>query len=260
MGHNTLGILPGTRRWREVVDLIDRGAATVSVVSASAAAAEKSLVSAANDQVFVEAVRLMLAIPLAARSTDFGDALRRLNLDIRGQPTLLDLTLAAADRLDEVGRHASNRTDFGDLAGRALNRTLNTFIGDRLPGLFEATTEEVQATARQLSSSVAVPEYCRGFFGYLLSETLSYWLDRTLSTRIGVGQRFESQGDRTMFDRELGQFVSENTRIIKEFSTGWYGKTAYQKGFFDTEDARTFGAVAMKKIVSELRRRQAADA
>lgn len=260
MGHNTLGILPGTRRWREVVDLIDRGAATASVVSASAAAAEKSLLGAANDPVLVEAVRLMLAIPLAARSPDFGDALRRLDLQIRGQPSLLDLTLATADRLDEVGRHASNRTDLGELAGRALSRTLNTFIGDRLPGLFDASEEDIKATARQLSLSGAVPEYCRGFFGYLLSETLSYWLDRTLSTRIGVGQRFENQQDRTEFDRELRQFVSENTRIIREFSTGWYGKTAHQKGSFDSQDAKTFGAVALKKIVSELRRRQLADA
>ncbi len=260
MGHNTLGVIPGTRRWRMVVDLLDSGAPTESVVSASAEAAERSLLNAASDPVFVEAVRLTLAIPLAARSADFGDALRQLYLDVPNKPTLLDLTLATTDRLDEVARRSPSRTDFGELAGRALNRTLNTFIGDRLPSLFAATAEDVQATARQLSSSGLVPEYCRGFFGHLLNETLSYWLDRTLSTRIGIGQRFEDQQDRSGFDRELHQFVSENTRIIKEFSTGWYGKTAYQKGAFDTEDARSFGAIALKKIVAELHRRQSADA
>lgn len=260
MGHNTLGVLPRTRRWQQVVELIDGAASTPAIVSASAAAAENSLLASAGDPVFVEAVRLMLAIPLAARSSDFGDALRGQDLRIKDQPMLLDLTLAVMDRLDEVGRSATPRSDLGELAGRALTRNLSSFVGDRLPGLFEATSADVKAAARQISSSGLVSDYCRGFFGYLLSETLSYWLDRELSAHIGTGQRFPGQQHRSDFDQELSRFVSENTRIIKEFSTGCYGKIAHQKGSFDTQDAQSFGAVALKKIVSELRRRHSSDA
>jgi len=46
---------------------------------------------------------------------------------------------------------------------------------------------------------------------------------------------------------------------IKEFSSGWYGKTLHTEGGFGTKDAVTFGAVALKKTVSELRVKSTAD-
>ena len=39
MGHNTLGVIPGTKSWRVVVDLLDSTAATEDVIAASAKAA-----------------------------------------------------------------------------------------------------------------------------------------------------------------------------------------------------------------------------
>ena len=97
MGHNTLGVLPRNKFWREVVALLGDGAATEEVVAASAKAAERDMLGAAGDPVFVEAVRLLLNIPLAARSEDFGRALRDIGLPVGDQPELLDLVAAATD-------------------------------------------------------------------------------------------------------------------------------------------------------------------
>ncbi len=259
MGHNTLVVLPRTKLWRDVVGMLDAGAADSAVVAASARAAEKDMLRAADDPVFVEAVRLLLNIPLAARSDDFGQALRDAGLAVGSRPELLDLVAAAAERLDTVRRKTRARSDFGEIAGRALIRTLSASIGDALPALFGSTPEDVQAIARRMSWSKGISGFTRQFFGRLVSGTLSYWLDRTLALQIGEARRFPTAAARNAFDGGLDQYSAEATRIIKEFSSGWYGKTLHREGGFRTKDAATFGAVALKKTVAELRVRSARD-
>jgi hypothetical protein len=244
LGHNLLGVLPRTKRWVDVVEYLDNGASTADVVGASMRAAERQFLQASDDPVFVEAVRVLLNVPLAGRADNFGQALRDTNIPVQGEPELLDLLAAMTSRLDEVRSEAPNVSDMGDLAGRALIATFSRAIGD----------------ARQLSWSRGVSELSRQFFSELMSGTLSYWLDRTLATHVGSGLRFADAAERGSFDVELRDYTSSMTRIIQEFSGGWYGKTLHNKGGFGSRDAAIFGAVALKKIVSELRRDQVLDA
>jgi hypothetical protein len=52
----------------------------------------------------------------------------------------------------------------------------------------------------------------------------------------------------------------EASRIIKEFSGGWYGKTLQQQKAITQDAARGFAHVAFKKLRAELRQRTDADA
>lgn len=260
MGHNTLGVIPATRTWRVVVNLLRSSAATEDVIAASANAAEKDLLRATDDPVFVEAVRLLLCIPLAARSDDFGDALRKVGIGVQDSPELFDVISGAIERLDDVARHSRSRSDLGELAARALNATLTRVVGDALPTLFGTSPADLQATVRTMSRSNNIAVLMRSFFGSLVSQSLSYWLDRTLATQVGPGLRFATSAERHVFDNNLDGFTGEASRIIKEFSGGWYGKTLHVRGGFDSHAAAEFGAVALKKIVQELRRRNDRDA
>ncbi|MFC3086254.1 hypothetical protein [Tabrizicola soli] len=259
MGHIHLGVLPQTKKWREVVSLLEDRADDETVFAASAIAAERDLAAAVDNSVFVEAVRLLLMIPFAARSEDFGAALRDLDLQVASHPELLDIIAAAGDRLDAVARTSRTRTDFGELAGRALIATLGEQIGGALPGLFDTTAEDVRTEARRLSRPQGIGGLTRAFFGRLLSDTLSSWLDRTLASQTGPGRRMSDAGARGAFDLALGQYTHEATRIIREFAPGWYGKRLHESGRIDSHQAAAFGAVAMKKITEELRRKRNAD-
>ena len=259
MGHNRLSVLPATVRWERVIGLVETGAALPDILAATACAAERNLLTAADDPVYVEAVRLLLTIPTAARSEDFGLALRDADLGVPNRPEVLDLVIGVSERLDVIRRDSGARSDFGELAGRALTRTIVREIGDALPSLFGSTPEDVQGQSRNLSSSKGIARFTRSFFGALLGETLSYWLDRALADHIGPERRFANTAARSAFDADLDQFTAETTRIIQEFSGGWYGKTLSLHGSFSTPQARVFGAVALKKIVAELRARGLAD-
>ena len=53
MGHIHLGVLPRSKQWRQVVELLGSEAADEAVFAAAAIAAEKDLARAADDAVFL---------------------------------------------------------------------------------------------------------------------------------------------------------------------------------------------------------------
>ena len=260
MGHTHLATLPGTRRWKHVVHLLDEGAPADAVVTASAVAAEKDFAVAADDPVLVEAVRLLALMPQAARTADFGERMRALGVDVPDAPILGDLTVGTSRALEEVLRRPSGRTDFGEIVRRALLGTMSALIGDGLPGLFEADAEDVRVAVAKMGRPNDFSRVVRAFFGRVTADTLASWLDRTLSTRLGADLRFKTLGERDAFDRALDQYCIEATRIIHEFSGAWYGKTLYRDGTITSERAAAFAAVAFRKITEELQRKRDAHA
>lgn len=260
MGHVHLGVLPKTRPWREVVRLLGDGAPVPTVLSAGAKAAERDLLAAGDDPVFVEAVRLMLLIPNAARATDFGDALRALDLPVSDRPELIDLLAAVQRRLDQVGAAASRRTDLGEIAARALLDALGSQVSADLPSLFDATHADVVTSARKLAGRQGLAALARSFFGRLVGDSLAIWLDRTLSTHVGPGRRFPSASERAGFDRALAEHAYGATRIVQEFVPGWTGKRLAESGTISTSASRDFGSVCLRKIIEELRTGYGSDA
>lgn len=256
MGHIHLGVIPRTKPWKKVVALLEAGADVEEIAAASAKAAERSLLGASTDPVFVEAVRLLISIPIAARSADFGDALRRLNLEVSSDPGFLDVLISTSNALDRMADKSGTRTDFTDLASRALSKALTDCVGGDLPGLFSPTAEDVRLSFQKFSRGSGMSVLCQSYFSALVGSSLSYWLDRVLATHIGDGKRFLNVGDRSGFDQAVDFHVAEATRIIREFSSGWVGKTHHGKGTIPSEDARDFGHVCLRKVVEELREKR----
>ena len=260
MGHIHLGTIPRSRLWQNVVSLLDDGAGTEDIANASATAAEKTLLGASGNAVYIEAVRLLVNIPLAAKQADFGNALRLIDVQVGSNPSLIEVVSAANRRLEAVAYGQPGRTDFSDISMRAFSQAIAECIGGDLPGLFGASPEDLRQSFRKFSRDAGMSEICRSFFGGIVSSSLSYWLDRILNDHIGDRKAFMTIADRTAFDTTLRAYVGESTRIIKEFAAGWVGKMAYQTGEITTPEARIFGHVSLKKVVEELRLRRGQDA
>ncbi len=259
MGHIHLPVIPRTRKWRDVVELLAGDAAPEDVVTLSAIAAEKDFARAASNPLFVEAVRLLLGIPHAARSSIFAVELQRLGLDVADGPELFDILTAVSKRIEDHGRALGGRDDFGELSTRALLSTLSDRIGTGIPSLFGSTPADVQIAARSLSWKNGIADLTRAYFGHLIARSLGYWLDRTLSAQIGSSNAIDVAADRSEFDVALQQYVWEATRMIREFAPGWYGKRIHEDGGISSAQAAAFAAVAFKKITEELRIKRGAD-
>lgn len=256
MGHIHLLRLPGTKRWREVAELLAGEAAPEEILAASAVAAETQLAGLADEPGYVEALRLLALIPQAARDAHFGARLREIGLAVRDAPSLADLVMGVARRLEA---ESGSRSHLPELVRGALLAALTRRIGDALPSLLAPEAGDVQAAAARLARPELFAAAARDFLGQLTGDLLAGYLDRALSGHVGPGRRFGDARDRAGFDAALRQYCAEATRIVREFAGGWYGKTLFREGTIDTKNAAAFGAVALRKIIEELKRKRGAD-
>jgi hypothetical protein len=260
MGHIRLGTLPKTQKWEHVVGLIAGGADVERIAAASADAAEHGLERASQDQGFAHAFWLLTQIPHAARQTNFADRLWQLELNVSGRPTLLEIVAAFTSAVDHHVREGGKRSDLGEMAQHAAAETITSLAGRELPSLFGPTAGDVQRALAKLGTSDRFSIVARDFFSRLTSRSLGYFLSRELSKHVGPNKRFAAVSEHSEFNAALDLHCREASRIIKEFSGGWYGKTLQQERQITRDEARKFAHIAFRKLRAELRKRRDADA
>jgi hypothetical protein len=253
MGHIRLGNLPRTRKWQQVVALIEGGAGTAQVANATVTAAEQGLNLAAEDKGLVETIWLLTQLPLAAKSTNFADALRNSGLDVSDSPSLLEVVGAFSDAVDRRLANNGGRTDLGEMAQMAASETMTQLIGSRTQNLFGTTPGDVKSAFSNLATNKQFRIFARDFFARLTNKCLDYFVSRAVAHNVGEGRRFRTLAQQGEFTKALGMHSSEASRIVEEFSGGWFSKTNWEKKGISRKDAAGFAHVAMKKIVAELK-------
>ena len=68
MGHQHLGTLPRSRKWQQVIKLLNGGADVHEIAAATSIAAEQQMSDASDDAAVKHAVWLLTQIPVAARA------------------------------------------------------------------------------------------------------------------------------------------------------------------------------------------------
>ena len=258
MGHQRLGSLPQSRKWRHVVELISGGADIDDIAAATSAAAELSMIAAANDPAVRTAFFLLTQIPLAARGERFIPELRALGLKLSDQPSLVEIVSALADAVDRQARRTGARTDFGEMVQLSAAESLNAIAGRELPRLFGTPPESVRHALGGLATVRQFAVLARDFFSRLTRRHLDYYLSRELSKHVGINSRFQTIREHKQFQEALDLHCRETSRIIKEFSGQWFSKRNYEGGI-DQAKAGGFVHVAFDKIRKELRRRRDAN-
>ena len=261
MGHIRLGALPKTQKWKQVVNLVAGGADVEHIAAASADAAEHGLERASQDEGLAHAFWLLTQIPQAARKSNFSERLWELGLTVSSsKPTLLEIVAAFTSAVDRHVREHGKRSDLGEMAQHAASETLASLAGRELPSLFEPTAADVQQALAKLGRSDRFSIVARDFFSRLTNRSLGYFLSRELSKHVGPNKRFAAINEHGNFNAALDLHCREASRIIKEISSGWYGKTLQQERQITRDEARKFAYIAFKKLRAELRKRREANA
>lgn len=258
MGHVRLGNPPTTRKWREVVDLLNAGDVHIpDIADAVERACDRSLADAVNDPAFVEALWLFLKVPKAASSDDFAGELRKLRLRVPDTPTVTDILAAFDEAIEDVRRRSrQSLTDFGQIAKGAAISALQSLVNDRLPSLWEATREDERTTLATFASTERFGELAHRFFTNLLEGHLQYFLEREIPRHIGPGSFLQSVGDARHFDGTVKRHCTETTVIMRAFAKDWLGKNRFHLDKdLSRRDAAGFAAHAFTKIRAELSRR-----
>ena len=255
MGHIRLGTLPRTQQWIQVLDLIGGGAGSPDVAAATMDASQRGLIRAAEDPGLVYTVWLLTQVPLAARSKDFVGRLRKLGLDVSDSPSLLEVVGAFTGAVDAHLHRTGGRTDLGEMAQMAASEALVALGTPANGDLFETTAPDVQQTIKSFSTAKQFSTLAREFFARLSRKYLTYFISRELSNYVSGDGRFSNIDSHAAFNKGLDLHCRQASRIIEEFSGGWFSKANYQGGITQVKAAE-FVHVALKKLRAELAKGQ----
>jgi hypothetical protein len=254
MGHTYLGVLPKTRAWDEVVGLIANGAQTKQVASATLTAAAEAFEKAGRDRGVIESILLLMQVPIAARGTVFATELRRYNVFVGDQPTILGLTTATNKAIDLAISARGGRTDVALMAQTAAAETVTEFLQRKLGGrLFDAPPDAVQFEMAKVATPKRFGEIGRVFFSKFMFKCLDYFLSKTLPLHIGGTQRFHNLSDANNFKEGLRTHCWEASKIVETYSGEWWSKARFHcENELSRKHVRRFTSYAMTKITREL--------
>ena len=253
MGHIRLGKLARTRRWQEVIDLVGGSGSAAAVAGATLDAADQELSAAANDPGVLRAFWLLTQLPDAARSEDFGAALRDLGLEVSDAPTTTEVATAFTEAVDRHVDSQRARTDLGEMAQMAAVETLAGTLRDRTVSLFGTTPDDVKRELGKLATEKQFGTFARSFFARFAERFLTYHVDRELPRQVGQDGRFPSRAQRQEFANALDLHCQQASRIVESFAGGWYSKARFKEELNEPATAR-FVAYALKKMRLELKR------
>lgn len=257
MGHIRLGTLQQSKKWREVIGLLDALAPLEEVAEAAVKASEVDLRRASDDPNFQFVTQLLVRLPLLARAPGFDTSMADLGLDRSALESVTGLLAGLNDAISQQAFAHGRSSDAGEMARAALLESLSVQMRGRLPSLFDPTPQEIRKALASFASGQNFATLARDFFARLSYRSLDYYLSRELANHTGPDKRFADDVDRTAFERALSQHTFEASRIVETFAGGWYGKTVWKEQNLSQDKINAFTRYAFKKMRSELGRRRA---
>jgi hypothetical protein len=245
MGHIRLGSLARTRKWQQVIGLLEAGAGTPEVAAATLDAAKRGLEDASLDPALVHSFWLLSQLPLCARSADFIAELNGVGINVSSAPTIFELVGSFADAVDDYVRKTGGRTDLGEIAQMGAAESLTSLLGERTATLFDTTPELVRHQLAAFGTKRQFSILARDFFSRLADRYLTYFLSRQTSSQ------FNSVPANREFREGLSLHCKQASRIVEEFAGGWYSKANYEGGITPRK-AANFIRVALTKLRKEL--------
>ena len=262
MGHTRLGLLPKTRKWKELVEQIAGPRLTGEVVATAAfyidaiaaqtlEATRKARDNVAHDSGVRYTFYLLTQVALASRRSDWENALAQHGIRLASDSTVFDLTVEVQGAIDRyVSRSPSGATDLSEMAQQSAGEALASLAGSRTASLFGGSGAEVRNAVRSLSTKKGFGKLGQRFFGRFVARFLNFYLSRVTAATLG-SPRLRDLGDVTEFNEALRTQCDQSARIVRDFCGEWYSKTAYQEGI-DLGNTTRFLAVAVNKLRSEL--------
>lgn len=257
MGHIRLGTLQRSKKWRDVIGLLDSNSDIESVAESAARASETDLKRASDDPFFQFVTQLLVRLPLLARAPGFEAEMADMGLSPEALTSVTGMLLGLNNAISQQTFEQDNSSDAGELARAAFLESLSVQLREKLPTLFEPTPQEIRNALASFSTGQEFSALARDFFARLSYRSLDYYLSRELADHIGAGKRFGDDSDRVAFETALRQHTFEASKIVESFAGGWYGKTVWEEQTLSQDKINEFTRYAFKKMRSELGRRRA---
>jgi hypothetical protein len=253
MGHIRLGVLPKYPRWKAVIALLtDPDVPAANVADRVLDGTKGMLLSEAAQGSVGYCVWFLAQLTLAASGDQFRSEIAELGIEVTDQSSATEF-LATTSRIATL--HLSTltpRNALNNIAGLALREVLTSTVGLYARTLFGADLPDVQRALRRYSTRKQFGKLLHTYFAVFLRRTLRFIIDKEIANHVGPGKRFQDLDAVEEFEDSLEVFASQTSRMIDEFSGGWYSKRVWQHGNISESDASRFAHIALKKLHADL--------
>jgi hypothetical protein len=247
MGHERIGTLPKSKRWRAIVSEV----ASAGTSSASASEIASHTLDAlgsryrnlAQDQSVQEAFDFLVNIARTAGNPKTTSTL--------SNETPLSLVVSLTDKLGTTHRSLETR----ELVQRAAADALAAWYRGNSSTQAELFRVDPAANAwHSLGTGAGFCELSRLYFSRLTERYLNYFLDREASSvlpSLTARQHFQHQLREHVAD--VSRLSFESAKITQSYAAGWFNKYA-QTGDPSATQKRKFLAYAFDKLREEFHR------
>lgn len=253
MGHLRLGVLPKYPKWKTVIGYLNDHDVPASEVADKILDATKEILSSYSSQSSVSyCIWFIAQLTIASRGNNFIKDVNELGIRLSKDSSAVDF-MARVSRLTTT--YLNGLTPYNainPIAGLALREALTRTIGLQSRTLFGSGLEDVQRALKKYSTQKQFSNLLHIFFTSFLGRTLRYVIDKEISNHLGPGKRFQNIREIEEFEAALDIFASQTSRMVDEFSGGWYSKQFWQKGYISDIEADHFVYIALKKLKSDL--------
>lgn len=256
MGHERVGLLPKTQRWRDIVRLMassDMSEEDISHIAQQTLQNLRSRIRAfPQDEGIKAAFKYLVALSVYSRLANPSEGLARLGIEIPPDPTPLSFTKAGHNYVNE------NRVvlEYSQIAQKAAGDTIALWFEkhkDKQSRLIEVSDGSFDVWNKS-SDGAGFCELSRIFFAKFTERYLNYFLEREASSVVSSYQDREKfqNNMRSEIDR-VSLHAFETSKITQSFAAGWFNKHA-KIGMPTDRSIEGFLSIAFGKINEELRR------
>ena len=253
MGHIRLGILPKYPKWKTVIEYLENQDIPASAVADKVIDATIDILSKDSSRSSVSFCIWFLAqLTIVSKENNYLERLNNLGINVNDDSSAVDF-LAKVSRQSTINlSKLSPYTAINPIAGLALREALTKTIGQQSNTLFGSGIRETQLAFKKYSTQKQFSNLLHIYFSSFLRRIIRYVIDKEISNHIGEGRRFENIRELDAFEEALDVFASQTTRIVDEFSGGWYSKKLWLQGEITDIDSDQFVYIALRKLRSDL--------
>lgn len=255
MGHERVGLLPHSKRWRDVVAQMASSTGTAEEVADLAEATLNNVRSrlrqVSSDDGVSAAFQFLIALAKNTASSEHSAVSNSPQIDFDGSPTTLRLVSELRTWVDQ---HQGSK-EYADLAKKACADAMVLWSEQqRQQGSLFGDGNESKGVWQKADSGAGFCEVARLFFSKFTERYLNYFLGREASSAAsGAVERDALETQLRSHVDGISRYAFESARITQSFAAGWYNQHA-RNSIPSESEIKGFLAVAFGKMREELRR------
>jgi hypothetical protein len=266
MGHERVGYLPKTKRWRDIVEgiagfgaVVDGGGSSTGgaidvseIVQQTTDNLRNRFENLERDDSLLSAFRFLVCLPVAARTEIPREELARLGITVPADPSPISLAKA----LQQYMPASAGSLEYAKIAQNAAVDAIAVWSGraDRPEeNLFGVASQSFDVW-KKAADGAGFCELSRIFFGKFTERYLKYFLEREASAVLpGIQQRDHFSDQIGLHVDDVSRHAFETAKITQSFAAGWFNKHA-KTGLPTNASMRGFLRLALGKLREEIRR------